>query len=81
MFQFIKRKASLLTAEPRPKNERPDKLEQSVTKIAVELIQGKGGTIYQEGMRSLFRTVPTLIQDVDPKYRDALTQKLNRTDM
>lgn len=79
MFNFRKKKATSPTPKSHTQDEQPDELKQSATEVAVELISGEGGRNYQEGMRNLFRAVPALIQDVDPQYRDALRQELQRT--
>ncbi|MEO0868191.1 MAG: hypothetical protein AAFY17_07030 [Cyanobacteria bacterium J06642_11] len=57
-----------------------DELEQSATEVAKELIHGKGGVEYRRGMKKLFKTVPTLIKDVDPQYRAALEKELQNQD-
>jgi hypothetical protein len=80
MFNFRKLKAALPTTASHLQDKQPDELGQSATNAAMGLIRGEGGKSYQEGMRNLFRAVPTLIQDVDPQYRDALRQELQRTE-
>lgn len=82
MFQFLHRKKLLPAAELKIQHEHheDDGIEQSVTKVALELIKGEGGVQYRRGMKKLFKKVPTLIQDVAPEHRDALEKELQRTD-
>lgn len=56
----------------------PDALNKAATEIAIELIEGQGGTTYLNGMRKVFKNTPSLIEDVDPEYREKLKKVLEK---
>lgn len=69
MFRLFRRQRQ--NEPPSPSTEQ-DALNKTVTEIAIELIEGRGGKAYLSGMKRIFRQTPSLIQDVDPKYREKL---------
>lgn len=77
ILHFLKKKPHV--QDSRSQSKLPDRLEQSMTEVALDLIRGKGGKNYRREMVNLFKAAPTLVQDVDPQYRDALVQELRRT--
>jgi hypothetical protein len=59
-------------------DSQPDALNQTATSAAIDLINGNGGSCYRAGIKQLFKGTPALINDVDPKHREALSQILQR---
>jgi hypothetical protein len=53
-----------------------DGLNQEVTKIALDIINGDGGEIYLGAFIRAFRNVPGLMEDVAPEHREALRQAI-----
>lgn len=80
MFIFKRKKALFSSKQKEVDVCQPDDLNRSATSMAENLIRGEGGESYRRGMKALFRAVPSLIQDVDPKLVKALTEKLQQTD-
>lgn len=54
----------------------PDSLNVTATDIARKLVECHERSLYSEGMKQIFKKTPSLIEDVDPKYRDKLRQIL-----
>ena len=55
-----------------------DGLNKTATQIAIDLIEGRGGRLYIQGMKQIFRKTPQLVEDVAPEYRDKLLNILEQ---
>lgn len=81
MFRFFRRnpsprlRASTSTASAEYKG---DSLDHSMTDIAVQLINGQGGSEFRGYFIDLFRHDPRFLKDVAPEHREALVAVLNR---
>lgn len=72
MFKFFKGDDQ----KPVSKETQSDALNETATRIAIEIIQEKGGKTYLEGMKRIFKKTPEMIEDVDPQYREQLRKIL-----
>jgi hypothetical protein len=73
MFKFFSRKDK----EEVPDYPQSDPLNKTATQIAIELIEGRGGSVYLRGMKRIFKKTPGLIEDVAPEYQEKLKQLLD----
>ena len=58
---------------------RNDKLGQTMTEVAIELIEGKANLLNRRVFINLFKQCPKLIDDVAPEHHEALKKVLNET--
>jgi len=54
-----------------------DGLNQTMTEIAIDIIQGRKSELYLETFKSMIKNVPGTIEDVNPKYREKLKEVLD----
>lgn len=80
MLRFFYRKKKSTPNSLKHERGTPHDLSDSVTEVALEIIQGDNGTEYHRYMKKLFNEVPELLKDVDPRYRDALRKELRRNE-
>jgi len=55
-----------------------DRLDQSMTDVAIQLIKGEGGSEWRGYFVSVFKNEPNFLKNVDPKYQEALIAVLNQ---
>ena len=55
-----------------------DSLNRSMTDVAIQLINGEGGSEFRGYFIDLFRHDPRFLKDVAPEHRDALIAVLDR---
>lgn len=81
MFSLFRRNPSprLQSSTPTASIEyKGDSLDQSMTDIAIQLINGQGGPEWRGYFIDLFRHEPRFLKNVAPEYREALTAVLNQ---
>lgn len=80
MLRLFYRKKKPIPGSAKHEGKKTNDLSDSVTEVALEIIQGDDGTEYHRCMKKLFNEVPELVEDVDPQYRDALIKELRRNE-
>ncbi|MBF2028372.1 MAG: hypothetical protein IGS48_16665 [Oscillatoriales cyanobacterium C42_A2020_001] len=79
MFNLFRRNPdSRLQASTASTEYKGDSLNQSMTDIAVQLINGQGGPEWRGYFIDLFQHEPRFLKDVSPEYREALITLLNQ---
>jgi len=81
MFKFFRRNpSSRLSASTSTTSAeyKGDSLDQSMTDIAIQLINGQGGSEFRGYFIDLFRHEPHFLKNVAPEYREALIAVLNQ---
>lgn len=78
-FKFFRKSQGEHLHEPLPASTeyKEGSLDQTMTDIAVQLINGQGGSEFRGYFINLFRHEPRFIKNVLPKYREALQQVLD----
>lgn len=81
MFRLFRRNRNLKlhASTPTASSEyKGDSLDQSMTNIAIQLINGQGGSEFRGYFIDLFRHDPRFLKDVAPEYREALIKVLHQ---
>ena len=81
MFNFFRRSKKTQVHTPLDDEYKGDRLDQSMTEIAIQLINGQGGSEFRGYFISLFKNEPRFVKDVAPEYREALRLILEENEL
>jgi hypothetical protein len=54
-----------------------DGLNQTMTEIAIDIIENRNPGLYLDSFKRMFRNVPEMVEEVHPDYKDKLKEVLN----